>query len=90
MHMLVVVREALSNVARHASATMALVEIEADDAFVVRVSDNGVGFDPQVASTGYGIPNLSERARAVGGEFRIERRSEGGTVAEWLVGATRT
>jgi signal transduction histidine kinase len=87
-HMLVVVREALSNVARHASATMSLVEIEADDAFVVRVRDNGVGFDPELASTGYGLPNLSERARAVGGDFRIERRDEGGTVAEWRVGAT--
>jgi signal transduction histidine kinase len=84
-HMLVVVREGLSNVARHAAATVALVEIEVGEALVTRVTDNGVGFVEDQASSGYGLPNMRERARAVGGEFRVAARPEGGTQLEWRV-----
>jgi signal transduction histidine kinase len=86
-HMLVVVREGLSNVARHAAATSAQVEIEAGDALVARVIDNGVGFVEDSVSNGYGLHNMRERARAVGGEFRVAGRPEGGTEIEWRVRA---
>jgi signal transduction histidine kinase len=82
-HMLVVVREGLRNVARHAGATAAVVEIEAGDAFVARVRDNGVGFVQGSTPGGSGLHNMRERARAVGGEVEVVASAEGGTVLEW-------
>jgi signal transduction histidine kinase len=86
-HLLVVVREALSNVARHASATAATVEIELGDEFAARVTDNGIGISPDQTSGGYGLQNMRDRANDVGGEFAVSRRREGGTVLQWRVRA---
>ena len=84
-HLLVVTREALSNVARHAAATETTVEIETGNQFAVRISDNGVGIPADRTAGGYGLQNMRDRARAVGGEFVIAAREEGGTVLEWRV-----
>jgi signal transduction histidine kinase len=86
-HLLVVVREGLSNVARHASASAATVEIETDEQFVARVSDNGVGPAAGSTATGYGLDNMRDRAKAAGGTFEIRAREGGGTVVEWRAGA---
>lgn len=85
-HLLVVVREGLSNVARHASASAATVEIETGEVFVARVSDNGVGPAAGPTSTGYGLDNMRERARTAGGSFEIRAQPDGGTVIEWRAG----
>ena len=85
-HLLVVVREGLSNVARHAGASSAVVEVEIDtDEFAVRISDDGVGFVPDPTPQGYGLQNLRARARSVGGELSIQPRKGGGTIIEWAV-----
>jgi len=84
-HMLVVVREGLSNVARHAQASSARVEIEVADAYIARVRDNGVGFDPEPAAGGYGLQNMRERARSVGGAFDVTAHPGGGAALEWRV-----
>lgn len=89
-HMLGVVREALTNVARHAAASSVVVEIEIGDAFVVRVSDDGVGLPQDLPSGGQGLRNIRERARAVGGELVLSAGPEGGTVLEWGVHPTQT
>jgi signal transduction histidine kinase len=82
-HLLVVVREALSNIARHASATRASVELDLGPEVRVRVADNGVGLPPDLPAGGNGLANMRHRAQAVGGEFQINRMVEGGTVLEW-------
>ncbi len=57
MDLLFIVREALSNVARHSSATRAALLLALDDgALVLRVEDNGRGFDPQLPRPGAGCP----------------------------------
>jgi signal transduction histidine kinase len=86
-HMLGVVREALTNVARHASASSVVVEIESGDEFVVRVSDDGVGLPDDLPSGGHGLRNMRERARAVGGQLVTGAGPDGGTVIEWRVDA---
>ncbi|MEX1173404.1 MAG: GAF domain-containing sensor histidine kinase [Chloroflexota bacterium] len=76
------VREALSNVSRHARATRAEVRLErAGDDLRLEVRDNGVGFDPaSVASGGHhGLVNVRERAAATGGRLEIDSRPGGGT-----------
>lgn len=81
-----VVREGLSNVARHARASMARVDIEVGDRVRVAVSDDGVGLpDPLPRSSG--LANLEVRARALGGAMELHPRAGGGTVLEWSVEA---
>ena len=72
-----VAQQALANVVDHADATRALVEIEcAGDGVVLRVSDDGRGFDPdhvQVLAdiAHFGLIAMRERVEALGGRFRV-------------------
>jgi signal transduction histidine kinase len=84
-HALAVAREALSNVARHAEASMADVDVEtADGHLTVRVTDNGVGM-PAEAGRRSGLGNLADRAEELGGEFSVGAGRDGGTVLTWRV-----
>ncbi len=79
------VQEALTNVARHAEAT--LVEIRfsiAGDCLIVCVHDNGRGIDEAVLKKGrsYGLLGIRERSQTLGGTARIFRAPEGGTTVE--------
>jgi signal transduction histidine kinase len=81
-----VVRELLANVARHAGATRADVEIvvDHDKELVVRVRDDGVGPPADDAPRGKGLANLAARAERNGGTFEF-RAGEVGSVAEFRV-----
>ena len=82
-HMLVALREALSNVARHAGATRVHVDIEAGADLVLLVRDDGTGSKPTTRRSG--LANLSERASQLGGILRTSRADGGGTELEWRV-----
>lgn len=78
-------REALSNVARHAHASSVRVVVTCtDDAVVLRVLDDGDGV-PANAVTGNGTRNLAARAAELGGHCRLTAGPEGGTLLEWIV-----
>ena len=84
-HLLAALREALSNVAKHAHARRVDVEVlVADGHATVRVTDDGVGI-PERRGGGHGLTNLADRATALGGGFTTEPRDGGGTVATWRV-----
>ncbi|HXF65135.1 MAG TPA: PAS domain S-box protein [Burkholderiales bacterium] len=86
------VQEALTNVARHAAATEVRVLMRREgENLVVRVRDNGRGYDPQVAARrkSYGLLGIRERARTLGGDARIARLEEGGTLVEIVIPAAR-
>jgi len=79
---LAVVREALTNVARHAEATTARVSIRvAEGSVVLIVEDDGVGMDPGRARSG--VVNMSERAHDLGGTFEVGPCEAGGTTVLW-------
>jgi two-component system, NarL family, sensor histidine kinase DevS len=82
-HILHAVRELLSNVVRHASASQAHLRLEvADGTATVTVADDGVG--PGRSTTGgHGLSNLEERARAVGGTCVVAHHEGGGTIVRW-------
>ncbi len=83
---LAALREALSNVARHARATHAEVEVTATvESLCVRVDDDGVGMAPGAPRAGKGLPNMAERAELLGGSFAISARPGGGTRVQWQV-----
>ncbi len=80
--LLSIAREALSNVVRHAQASRARVELAVNGgALQLVVADNGRGMAerPNGRPEHLGIGNMRDRARALGGELRIERGPSRGT-----------
>jgi len=83
---LATVREALSNVARHAHAARVDVGLTAADGeLVLCVADDGVGPPPAGAPRGRGLANLTARAGRRGGSLDLRPGEDGGTVLEWRV-----
>ncbi|MEI7592266.1 MAG: PAS domain S-box protein [Actinomycetes bacterium] len=81
---LAVVHEGLSNVARHAHATSAAVEVSTDGKeFVVVIRDDGVGIGD--IEGGSGLRNIRSRADELGGTFAIGPIDGVGTRIEWRV-----
>jgi len=81
---LAVLREALSNVAKHAQATSVHLTLTATDhELIAQVADNGVGIDEAAYESG--LRNLRERASKLGGSVTIERAEPRGTKIEWRV-----
>ena len=85
-----IVREGLSNIARHAHATAGAVNVELQGSgktgrLTVSVSDDGVGIDP-AHTRNSGLANMAERARLNGGTFTVGTGLEGkGTKIIWSV-----
>jgi signal transduction histidine kinase len=83
---LATLREALTNVAKHAGATHVDVEVIVTEAsLVLRVVDDGVGFVRSVAPPGHGLRNMEARAERLAGSFEVRRGSTSGTQLEWQV-----
>ena len=80
----VVVREGLSNVARHARASWARVEVLVGSRLEVRIADDGVGL-PEPRPRSSGLSNLEARARMLGGSIEVRDRPGGGTLLVWSV-----
>ena len=94
-HIYQIVREALSNIARHASATCARVELHYDDCddragaqiVRVRISDNGKGIVRPTLQTGRGLLNMRERAALLKADFAVESEPGKGTSVTLVVRA---
>ncbi|ONI75124.1 hypothetical protein ALI144C_40970 [Actinosynnema sp. ALI-1.44] len=80
--LLPVLREALSNMARHAHATAASIEVALDEDLLLRVTDNGVGIPPSGRRSGLTL--MASRAERLDGTFTINRLSPG-TELQWRV-----
>lgn len=83
-------REALSNIARHAQAQRVEVEVVVSDEIELRVTDDGVGIDALPAHSGSGLANMAQRAESLGGSCTVFRSSGGGTQVEWHVPLSRS
>jgi len=86
-HLLSALREALSNIARHARASSADVTISVDHEISLTVRDDGVGIKP--AGRRSGLRNLEQRAVALGGSLTAGPAEGGGTELRWRVPLTR-
>jgi ligand-binding sensor domain-containing protein/signal transduction histidine kinase len=80
-NLFLVVKEALNNVAKHAEATEANMELTLADArLCIIVQDNGRGFDPESPRTrGHGLKNMTRRVQEMGGRLAVESAPGGGT-----------
>jgi signal transduction histidine kinase len=85
LQVLRIVQEALTNVLKHSQATEVRISARpanrgtAQTSIVIRITDNGVGFDPEHARNGRGLNNLRHRAAALGGELRFQSKPGRGT-----------
>ncbi|GIG66206.1 sensor histidine kinase [Phytomonospora endophytica] len=74
-----IVQESLTNVARHAAASVASVHIDyRPGALAIRVDDDGKATPSTVPVPGVGLLGMRERVTALGGRLRAEPRGEGG------------
>jgi signal transduction histidine kinase len=75
-----VAQEALANVARHSNARHVIVELaNQEDEIVLRVEDDGVGFELDQIEKGVGLDSMRERLEAIGGRLSISSGSSNGT-----------
>jgi len=80
------IRELLNNVVKHSQARNAHVLLGMENGqFQVKVTDDGVGFDPQLLGTptvegGFGLYSIRERLLAIDGSLRIESAPGSGTI----------
>lgn len=82
VQLLQMAREALSNAARHARARRTRIVMRTEEGMIVlRVEDDGVGFDPNAVRPArhLGLANLYDRAAAFGGTVSIESTLGAGT-----------
>lgn len=84
-HLVSTLREALSNVAKHAHASRVEVDVTIrQNSLVLVVIDDGTGIDDQ-ADAGNGLVNMRERAAGLGGHCQIRPSRAGGTTVDWSV-----
>ncbi|MBM7690603.1 NarL family two-component system sensor histidine kinase LiaS [Peribacillus deserti] len=72
-HLFRILQESVSNTLRHSKASsLEVLLIRRDDFIIMRVMDDGVGFDVDEAKSGsYGMQNMQERALEIGGTLKL-------------------
>jgi signal transduction histidine kinase len=85
-HLMATIREAVTNIERHAEATKATIALSANDGHCqLRVADDGRGMDSQGREGGLGLTNLRRRAEKLHGQFDVVNAPTGGAVLTWRV-----
>ncbi|PLT35958.1 sensor histidine kinase [Bacillus sp. V5-8f] len=89
-HLFRILQESVSNTLRHAKATnLEVLLIGRDDLIIMRIVDNGLGFNIEDSKTGsYGLQNMHERAMEIGGTMKIVSVPNKGTRLEVKVPMT--
>ena len=92
-HLARIAREAMTNAVKHASPDSITVGMTVDpetDAVVVRVEDDGAGFDVDAArsSKRFGMISMQERVKVLGGTVTVTSRRGSGTTVEIVVPVT--
>lgn len=78
-HLIQIVREALSNIARHGQASEVGLAVSREDGeLTIAITDNGIGFDPEEVKRGNGLTNIEQRARRLGGVIEMKPRDPKG------------
>ncbi|QXB90547.1 nitrate/nitrite two-component system sensor histidine kinase NarX [Providencia rettgeri] len=82
IHIIQIIREALSNILKHANANWSQVSlVENAGLITVMIEDNGEGIQLQPAKNNhYGLIIMRERALSLNGEYSITPRAQGGTI----------
>ena len=83
-HLFRIVQELVSNTLRHAKAKQLEVFLkQKDDYIILKLVDDGIGFDTSVSKSGsYGLKNIEERVAGMGGQCKIISIANQGTIIE--------
>ncbi len=74
-------REAINNAVKHAQANLIRLEVRVEhEELIVRISDDGAGFNVEYADSGDGLTNLRRRMTVSGGSCEIQSRPGEGTI----------
>ena len=86
-NLLRILREAMTNAAKHGASREVTVRLERSDGVRLVVEDDGCGFDPQGDSraSGFGLLSMKERAESIGGSLNLESAPARGTRVEVAV-----
>jgi signal transduction histidine kinase len=86
-----IVMEATTNAVRHSGASEVSLSLTGGDALVLRIADDGVGFQPGGTGpqlySGFGMSSMQERAERAGGLLRVLSHPGRGTVVEVSIAA---
>jgi signal transduction histidine kinase len=75
-----IAQEALNNILRHAQAKMVEINLKMKRVNVMlEITDDGIGFEEQVDKGGFGLKNMRERVKQIGGKLKIESSTGKGT-----------
>jgi len=75
-----IAQEATHNIVKHAQASQIDLALTWAEDLMLKIKDNGRGFDPQESFPGHlGLQSMRERAEALGGSFKIESKPGQGT-----------
>lgn len=86
-----IVREAVTNATRHGEARTIDLAVHDGEGLLLRIVDDGVGFDPDAtdARTGFGLTSMRERAERIGGVLVLRSELGQGTTVEVRVPSQR-
>lgn len=80
-----ITQESLTNVLRHSAASRVIISIEVNpDYYVLKIHDNGKGFDPNapIKTKSFGLIGIQERALMLGGDATIDSAPNNGTLIQ--------
>jgi signal transduction histidine kinase len=89
-----IIQESLTNVRKHARATIARVDIQKrDDQLIVNVTDDGAGFNPEITTRGefpkFGLTTMRERASSIQASLEVESAPGAGTTVRFSMPLAR-
>jgi len=89
-NILLMFKEILQNIIKHSSANTVKIEIRKDkDSLVLKISDDGIGFNINEVKRGNGLTNLFFRTKAIAGKLDIDSKTGQGTEVELKLNITQ-
>jgi signal transduction histidine kinase len=75
---LLIFKECVHNVVRHANCTRVEIDVRLErEGLVLQVRDNGIGIEPSMAVNGHGLASMRDRAQRVGGRIEFAAADQG-------------
>ncbi|MCB0465827.1 MAG: hypothetical protein KDC78_09180, partial [Aequorivita sp.] len=89
-HLLLILKEAINNSIKHGKPTLINFKVKSKPGMLQLIlEDNGKGFNNEEISSGNGLNNMRERAKALGGALKIKSETNGGTKLTLTLETTR-
>ena len=81
-----IIKEGLTNIQKHSNADRIYLQCQVtSDSIILRLEDNGRGFDPDLSYTGLGLQGMKERTHLLNGKLKICSTLSVGTQIEVIV-----